>query len=44
VLQGLKEAVAIEHEIKWRMEAAKLKFEFWRVQSFNTRSEVKMLS
>jgi hypothetical protein len=43
VLQGLKEAVAVEHEIKWRMEAAKLKFEFWKTQQFNTRVEARAL-
>jgi hypothetical protein len=44
VLQGLKAAVSVEHEIKWRMEAAKLKFEFWKTQQFNTRVEARALS
>jgi hypothetical protein len=44
VLQGLKAAVAVEHEIKWRMEAAKLKFEFWKTQQFNTRVEARAMS
>lgn len=44
VLQGLKEAVAVEHEIKWRMEAAKLKFEFWKTQQFNVRVEARAMS
>ena len=44
VLKGLKEAVAVEHEIKWRMEAAKLKFEFWKTQQFNTRVEARAMS
>ena len=41
-LQGLKEAVAIKIEIKWRMEAAKLKFEYWRTQQFNNRVEARL--
>jgi hypothetical protein len=44
VLRGLKEAVAVEHEIKWRMESAKLKFEFWKTQQFNTRVEARAIS
>ena len=44
VLQGLKAAVAIEHEIKWLMEAAKLKFEFWKTQQFNTRVEARAMN
>lgn len=44
VLEGLKEAVQIEEEIKYRMDAAKLKFEYWKVQSFNQRSETRMMS
>ena len=43
-LQGLKVAVAIKTEIKWRMEAAKLKFEFWKTQQFNTRVEARAMS
>ena len=43
-LEGLKQAVAIKTEIKWRMEAAKLKFEFWKTQQFNNRVEARALS
>jgi len=43
-LQGLKVAVAIKTEIKWRMEAAKLKFEFWKTQQFNNRVEARAIS
>jgi hypothetical protein len=43
-LQGLKVAVAIKTEIKWRMEAAKLKFEFWKTQQFNNRVEARAMS
>ena len=43
-LRGLREAVSIKAEIKWRMEAAKLKFEFWKTQQFNTRVEARAMS
>ena len=43
-LEGLKQAVAIKTEIKWRMEAAKLKFEFWKTQQFNNRVEARAMS
>lgn len=42
-LQGLKEAVAIKIEIKWLMEAAKLKFEYWKTQQFNNRVEARAM-
>lgn len=44
VLQGLKAAVAIEHEILWRMKAAQLKFEAWKTQQFNQRVEARAMS
>lgn len=44
VLQGLKEAVAIEHEVKCRIDAAKMKFEFWKTQQFNNRVEARAMS
>lgn len=44
VLRGLKEAVAVEHEIKWRMEAAKLKFEMYKIQCFNNRVEARLIN
>ena len=43
LLQGLKAAVAIEEETKWRMEAAKLRFEHYKVQCFNNRVEARAL-
>jgi hypothetical protein len=44
VLRGLKESVAVEHEIKCRIDAAKMKFEFWKTQQFNTRVEARAMS
>jgi hypothetical protein len=43
LINGLKEAVQIEEEIKYRMDAAKLKFEYWKVQSFNQRTETRLM-
>ena len=43
-LQAMRDAVAIEEELKYRMEAAKLRFEHWRVEQFNQRSEARMMS
>ena len=43
MLKGLREAVAIEEEIKWRMEAAKLRFEHWKTEQFNNRVEARAL-
>ena len=44
MLKGLREAVAIEEEIKWRMEAAKLRFEHWKTEQFNNRVEARAMS
>ena len=44
MLKGLREAVAIEEEIKWRMESAKLKFELWKTEQFNNRVEARAMS
>ena len=43
-LRGMRQAVAIEEELKWRMEAAKLRFEHYRVQSYNSRVEIKAMT
>jgi hypothetical protein len=44
LLKGLQAAVSTEEEIKWRMEAAKLKFEFWKTEQFNNRVEARAMS
>ena len=37
VLDGLREAVAVEEEIRWRMVAAQLKVEVWRSTEASNR-------
>ena len=44
LLKGLQAAVSTEEEIKWRMEAAKLKFEFWMTEQFNNRVEARAMN
>jgi hypothetical protein len=44
MLKGLREAVAIEEEIIWRMKAAQLRFEHWKTEQFNNRVEARALS
>lgn len=39
VLDGLREAVKEEEELKWRMAAAQLKVEVWRTQRADRRTE-----
>jgi len=43
LLHGLKAAVAIEEEIKWMMEAAKLRFEHYKIECFNNRVEARAM-
>jgi hypothetical protein len=42
-LRGMRQAVAIEEELRWRMEAAKLRFEHYKIQCFNNRVEARAL-
>jgi hypothetical protein len=44
LLMGLKAAVAIEEEIKWMIEAAKLRFEHYKIECFNNRVEARAMS
>ena len=44
LLMGLKAAVAIEEELKWLMEAAKLRFEHYKTECFNSRIEARAMS
>lgn len=41
VLNGLREAVAIEEKLKFQMVAAQLKIEVWRSKNANNRFEMK---
>ena len=43
LLDGLREAVAIEEEIRWRMEGAKLKIAVWQTMQADKRMEAKVL-
>lgn len=44
MLKGLREAVAVEEELLWRMKAAQLRFEHYKVACFNTRVEARALN
>ena len=44
MLRGLREAVEIEETLKFRMKAAELRFEQWRVEQFTVKREEKMFS
>ena len=44
LLGGLRQAVEEEEKLKYLIEGAKLRFEHWRVESYNTRVEAKLMS
>lgn len=44
LLAGLREAVEQEERLRHMLEGAKLRFEQWRVESYNQRSEAKLMS
>lgn len=44
LLGGLREAVEVEETLKWKMEAAKLFFEKWKVEQFNNRVEARAIN
>ena len=44
MLKGLRAAVAVEEELKWLMEAAKLRFEHYKIECFNNRVEARAMS
>jgi hypothetical protein len=39
LLEGLREAVAIEERLKWDITAAELRVEIWRTEQANNRAE-----
>lgn len=39
LLSGLKAAVAIEEDLKWKLEAARLRIKIWKTQSFADRQQ-----
>ena len=44
LLGGLRAAVEEEERLKYLLEGAKLRFEQWRVESYNNRVEAKLMS
>lgn len=44
LLEGLKEAVAIEEELRFKFKAAELRFEQWRTMQANNRAELNRYS
>jgi hypothetical protein len=42
-LRGMRQAVAVEEELKYRMEAAKLRFEHYKIECFNNRVEARAM-
>lgn len=43
-LQAMRTAVATEEELKYLMEAAKLRFEHYKIECFNNRVEARAMS
>jgi hypothetical protein len=43
-LKAMRTAVAVEEELKWRMEAAKLRFEHYKIECFNNRVEARAMN
>lgn len=43
LLEGLKEAVAIEEKLRWELVAAQTRVEIWRTQQANMRAEGKIV-
>lgn len=44
MLKGLREAVEIEETILWRMKAAQLRFDHYKIECFNSRVEARAMS
>jgi hypothetical protein len=42
LMQGLKEAVQIEEDLRWMLEAAKMKVEVWKTQEQSRRAEMRL--
>lgn len=43
LLEGLKAAVAIEEELRWKIESARLRIEIWRTEQANNRQQDKTM-
>jgi len=42
VLRGIKEATAEEEELRWKLEAAKMRVDVWRTEQATARSQVSV--
>jgi hypothetical protein len=40
LLQGLKDAIAKEEELRWRLEAARMRVDIWRTEEATARTQV----
>ncbi len=41
LLEGLAEAIEVEENLKWKMEAARMRVDIWRTEQANERMQVK---
>ena len=42
LLMDIKEAIAQEEELRWKLEAAKLRVEVWKTEEYTKRGEMKL--
>ena len=42
LLSEIKEAIAQEEELRWKLEAAKLRVEVWKTEEYTKRVEMKL--
>jgi hypothetical protein len=42
LLFQIKEAIAMEEELRWKLEAAKLRVEVWKTEEYTKRVEMKL--
>jgi hypothetical protein len=42
LLFQIKEAIALEEELRWKLEAAKLRVEVWKTEEYTKRVEMKL--
>jgi hypothetical protein len=42
LLMQIKDAIAEEEELRWKLEAAKLRVEVWKTEEYTKRAEMKL--
>jgi hypothetical protein len=42
LLMQIKDAIALEEELRWKLEAAKLRVEVWKTEEYTKRAEMKL--